>query len=108
MWVILLILVIIFELVADVFSKQWSLAPKLYFLIGGVIFYLAANIFWLFSLRDGAGLARGVSIFSISCTIIAIIIGAVFYKESLSGTQTLGIILGIIALLLIFWKDIFR
>lgn len=107
MWLILLVLVIIFELVADVLSKEWSLKPKLSFLLGGIIFYLIANVAWLFSLRFGSGLARGVSIFSVACTIMAIIIGLVFYKESISNLQIAGIILGIISLLLIFWNDIF-
>lgn len=107
MWLPLLILVIVFELIADVFSKEWSLHPKISLLVGGILFYLIANLSWLFALRYGAGLARGVSIFSVVCTIIAIIIGLLFYKESVSSMQLLGIVLGAISLLLIFWHDIF-
>ena len=106
MWLVFLGLVIICEIVADVFSKEWSLKPHFYFLIGGIGFYLIANMAWLFSLKYGSGLARGVSIFSVSCTILAIIIGVVFYKEEVSSLQVIGMILGVIALVLIFWKDI--
>lgn len=106
-WLPFLILVIIFELIADVLSKEWSLYPRLLFLIGGILFYLIANIAWLYALRHGVGLARGVSIFSVACTIVAVIIGIIFYKESVSNIQLLGIILGVISLILIFWHDIF-
>jgi len=107
MWLVLLILVIIFELIADVLSKQWSLEPRLFLLIGGILFYLVANVAWLLALRSGVGLARGVSIFSVACAVVALIIGVVFYKESVSWIQLLGIILGILSLILIFWHDIF-
>ena len=99
--------VIILELIADVLSKQWSLQPQILFLIGGIFFYLIANIAWLFALKNGAGLARGVSIFSVACAIIATIIGLIFYKEPIYKLQFVGIILGVISLLLIFWHDIF-
>jgi multidrug transporter EmrE-like cation transporter len=108
MWLILLILVIIFELIADVLSKQWSLEPRTIFLVGGILFYLIANLAWLFALRSGVGLARGVSIFSVACAVVALIIGLVFYKEPVSRIQLFGIILGIASLILIFWNDIFK
>ena len=108
MWLILLILVIIFELIADVLSKQWSLEPKALFLVGGILFYMIANLAWLFALRYGVGLARGVSIFSVVCAVIALIIGFVFYKEPVSRIQLFGIILGVASLILIFWNDIFK
>lgn len=107
-WIILLIVVIILELIADVLSKQWSLEPKALFLIGGIFFYLIANIAWLLALRNGAGLARGVCIFSVACAVVATIIGLVFYKEPVDKLQLAGIILGIFSLVLIFWQDIFR
>jgi len=78
------------------------------FLIGGIFFYLVANIAWLFALKNGAGLARGVSIFSVMCAIVATAIGLFFYKEPVSKLQFLGIILGILSLVLIFWHDIFK
>ena len=107
MWLFLLGLVIIFEIAADILSKEWSLNPRFYFLIGGISFYLLANIAWLFSLRYGSGLARGVSIFSVACAVLAIVIGVVFYKEEISRLQLVGMVLGVFSLILIFWNDIF-
>ena len=65
--------------------------------------YMIANIFWLFALKNGAGLARGVIIFSVTTAIVASMIGIYFYHESLNKIQMTGIILGVLSLALIFW-----
>ncbi len=107
MWIIFLILVIVFEMAADVMSKEWSLNGRSWFLIGGLIFYLASNLAWLFSLKYGSGLARGISIFSVISAILAIMIGIIFYKEQITRLQGAGMVLGLISLILIFWEDLF-
>ena len=103
-----MVMVILFETAADVFSKEWSLKPQAIFLIGSISLYLAANVAWLLSLRDGAGLARGVSIFSVTTAIMAVVIGFLFFREEVNRLQMAGIVLGIVALVLIFWHDIFH
>lgn len=107
MWIFFLILVIIFEIIADVMSKEWSLNNRFWFLAGGTGFYLASNLAWLFSLKYGSGLARGVSIFSVVTLLLAIVIGIGFYKEEITRLQGVGIALGLLSLIMIFWEDIF-
>ena len=104
-WILPLALLITFELVADILAKEWSLRGNAIRAAGALMAYLLANSFWLFALKNGSGLARGAVIFSVASGIIALVLGVVFYKEALSKTQTVGLILGLVALGLIFWND---
>lgn len=103
-WIVPLIGLIAFELIADVFAKEYSLkgGPLLWCL--SILGFVIANSFWLYSLKNGAGLARVATIFAVSTALLAIIIGIYFYDEKLSSFQSAGIIVGIISLVLIFWE----
>jgi len=106
MWIIPLTLLILFELVADIFAKEWSLHGNWIRWTGAILGYIIANIFWLFALKGGSGLAKGAAIFSIASAIIAVLLGVILYKESLTTIQLIGIGIGIISLILIFWNGI--
>jgi multidrug transporter EmrE-like cation transporter len=108
MWQIFLLLMAIFNIAGDVLSKQWSVHPRFSLLAASVVAYLLTNAAWLLSLKYGVGLARGISILAIVTAITAILIGVLVYKEETSPTQAAGIILGIFALILIFWQDIIK
>jgi multidrug transporter EmrE-like cation transporter len=103
-WIAFLSIVIVFELVADVFSKEWSLHSSPLYWIAATGAYLIANIFWLFALKNGVGLGRGVVIFAVVTAVVASIIGIVFYKEQLEKIQLVGVGIGIFSLVLIFWN----
>lgn len=103
-WIIPLSLLIIFEGIADILAKQWSVSGPIILGAGSLTAYLIANTFWLFALKNGSGLGRGAIVFSVLSAIIAILIGLVLYKESATTTQMTGIILGLISLVLIFWN----
>jgi drug/metabolite transporter (DMT)-like permease len=103
-WIIPLILLIIFESLADIFAKEYSLKGHWYFWLAGIIGYIIANIFWLSAIKNGSGLGRGAIIFSVVSAILAIIIGIYFYNESTNKIQLIGIFLGVISLVLIFWE----
>lgn len=102
-WALPLAGVIIFEIVADVFAKEYSLKGG-WLWFGAIASYVIATSFWLYAIKNGSGLARGVNIFSVSTAIIATVIGAYFYHEELKNFQLFGILLGIISLSLIFWE----
>ena len=97
-------LLIFFELIADVFSKKWSLTGHHIFWILALLGYVVANIFWLKAIRAGSGLARGALIFSVGSAIAALAIGILFYKESLTKLEFIGIVLGLMSLIFILWK----
>lgn len=103
-WIIPLSLLIIFESLADIFAKEYSLKGHWYLWLGGIIGYIIANIFWLSAIKNGAQLGRGAIIFSIVSAVLALIIGVYFYHEKTNGIQLAGMFLGIISLVLIFWE----
>jgi len=104
-WIIPLLLLIIFEAVADIFAKEWSMHGNMIRWIGAIASYVVANTFWLYALKNGSGLGRGAIIFSVASAILAAIIGFLFYKEQISKTQLFGVFFGIISLVLIFWES---
>ena len=103
-WIIPLSLLIFFEIVADIFAKEYSLKGHGYLWAGAIIAYIIANVFWLNSIKNGSGLARGAIIFGVASAIIALIIGVYFYHEDTNKIQLIGMLLGIISLVLIFWE----
>jgi len=94
-----LTLLIIFELIADVFAKEYSLRASPHLAVFALLAYVIANSFWLFALRNGAGLARGAIIFGVGQGIIAVMLGILWYKETYSQTTTIGMILGFLSIL---------
>ncbi len=68
--------------------------------------YFVANVFWLISIRKGSGLARGAVLFSIGSAVVAIIIGALFYQEKIGKVELAGLLVGVVAIVLIFWTDL--
>jgi drug/metabolite transporter (DMT)-like permease len=103
-WLIPLGILIVFELLADVLAKNWSLRGGALLATGALVAYLLGNTFWLFALKNGSGLAKGAVIFSIVSAVLAIALGVLFYKESLTKLQYVGVFLGLASLVLIFWE----
>ena len=103
-WIVPISFLIIFELIADIFSKEYSLKGSWQFWALAITAYIIANIFWLWAMRSGSGLARGAVIFSVGSAIFAAIIGIYFFNEKGSFLQYIGIALGIISLIFILWE----
>lgn len=101
MWIFPLLILIAFEGVADVFAKQFSLDGRAFNWIFAICAYMTANIFWLFAIRRGSGLARGAVLFSIGSALIAVAIGVFFYKERMSQLEIAGIVTGLVAIVLL-------
>ena len=103
-WLIPLAILVILEATADIISKTWQIRGGWYIAALALLTYLTANAFWLLALKNGAGLAKGAVLFSIFSAIVAVAIGVIFYKESLSTIQLVGLIFGIIGIAFIFWE----
>lgn len=103
-WIIPLIIFITLTLVADIFSKEYSLSGHWYFWVIALLGYTIGNVFWLWSIRAGSGLAKGALIYLLANVIFVSVAGIYFYGEQTNKFQIAGIILGTIALVLIFWE----
>ena len=60
-WIIPLIFLILFEIVADIFAKEYSLKDHWYLWAGALLAYVVANMFWLWGIKSGSGLGRGAT-----------------------------------------------
>lgn len=106
MWVIALFFLIAFEAVADILSKEYALHGTFLYWALALSGYIIANVFWLISIRNGSGLARGAILFSVGSAIVAVLIGALKFQEKIGTVELIGIIVGILSVVLIFWSDI--
>jgi multidrug transporter EmrE-like cation transporter len=97
-WLYFLLLLVIFELVADVLAKQFALSGKYIFATLSLLGFIAANAAWLISLRTGAELSKGAVLFSVLSGIGAVALGVLVYHEKTTPWQVIGLILGIAAI----------
>lgn len=94
---------ILFEILADIQAKEYSLSKSLW--RGGLalLFYVVANASWLISMRHKSQLAFGANIFAVSTGVIATVIGVWMYGEALEPRQYAGVGLGVVALALLMF-----
>jgi multidrug transporter EmrE-like cation transporter len=97
-WLFFLLLLVAFELLADILAKQFSLNGRILFAILALLGFLAANTAWLISLRTGAELGKGAVLFSVLSGIGAVMIGVLLYHEKTTPWQIIGLTLGIAAI----------
>jgi len=103
-WIIPLTVLVIFEGIADYFVGKWGVNGSMRFAIISFVGYAMANVSWLIAVHNGSGLARGAEIFSIVSALLAIFIGVFVFKESFSGIQLVGVVLGIVSIVLLVWE----
>ena len=101
---IFMALVVFLESFSDILAKEWSLKSNNWMVAAALSGYLITNIFWLYALKNGMGLTRGAVIFSVGSAILGVLIGVLFYKEVLTPLQTIGVILGLMGAIMIFWE----
>jgi drug/metabolite transporter (DMT)-like permease len=106
MWIIALALLVTFEAIADIFSKEYAIHGTLLYWSLAILGYIIANIFWLISIRKGSGLARGAILFSVGSAIVAVLIGVLKFQERIGRVEFVGILVGILSIVLIFWSDL--
>jgi len=98
LWFWFLLLLVVFELIADIFAKQFGLTGRIIFGIFSILAYVLANLAWLLSLRSGAELSKGSIIFSALSGAGAVLIGLLVYHEKVNMYQLIGVLLGITAI----------
>lgn len=92
---------IVLEACADYFAGGFGTTGKLTLAGLAIGFYILGNVSWLIAIQNGSGLTKGAAIFSVASALLAIAIGIIFYKESVTTTQCVGIVFGILSIALI-------
>ena len=98
LWMVYLLALVAFEVVADVLAKHFALNGRLFFGVFSLCGYILANIAWLISLRSGGTLSRGSVIFSALNGVIAVVLGLFVFHEKASPNQLIGMVLGLAAI----------
>jgi drug/metabolite transporter (DMT)-like permease len=91
---------VILETWADVYAKKFGMDARIEFFIASLLLYLVANASWLFSMKAGMPIWRGVVLFGIAQAVTGIMVG-VWMGESINIRQWIGIVVGIVSILLI-------
>ncbi|HVJ41170.1 MAG TPA: hypothetical protein VM639_06730 [Dongiaceae bacterium] len=101
LWLLLLIALAALELIGDTFAKQFAVTGEIRNSILAVLFVAAGNLCWQHMLRQGIPLGVGGVLFGVSVALGMLVIGAVFYGESLTPVKLLGAGFGLVALVLL-------
>jgi multidrug transporter EmrE-like cation transporter len=97
-WLYFLLVLVAFELVADILAKQFAITGKYSFALLSIGGFVAANVAWLISLRTGAELGKGAILFSVLSAIGAVAVAILIYHEKVTTYQLIGLALGIAAI----------
>ncbi|HEY4387339.1 MAG TPA: hypothetical protein VGN34_23025 [Ktedonobacteraceae bacterium] len=97
-WLYFLLLLVAFELIADILAKQFAVGGKIIFAILSLVGFVAANTAWLISLRTGAELGKGAVLFAVLSAAGAVVIGMTLYHEKITLYQGIGLFFGIVAI----------
>jgi multidrug transporter EmrE-like cation transporter len=97
-WFFFLLVLVAFELIADILAKTFAINGKFVFAVLSMLGFILANTAWLISLRTGAELSKGAVLFSVLSGIGAVLIGLFVYHEKASPYQLIGLVLGIAAI----------
>lgn len=99
-FIILIMFAVIFEVIADILFKYWTINTKNLLLIGGVILYSIGTVIWAYSLKYEY-LSKAITIFTIINLIAVVLVGLLIFKEDISMINKIGLILGIVSVILI-------
>jgi spermidine export protein MdtJ len=88
------------ESFADALFEKWSLVGKGYLLVGGLVVYAISSAFWAYSLKYET-LSKGVVIFNVVNITLGVLIGVLYFKETLSTLNIAGITLGVASVILL-------
>jgi multidrug transporter EmrE-like cation transporter len=99
-FLILIFLVALMEACADILFKKWSLDNRSILLGVGLALYFIATVIFAFSLKYEF-LSKAISIYAILNTLLIVLAGILLFNETLTITNKIGILLGIISVILI-------
>jgi len=84
-WVYFILLLVVAELAANVFAKQFALHGRLSTAAFSILGFIAANIAWLFALRTGVGIGKGFIVGAVLSGIGTVLLGVLVYMVASRG-----------------------
>jgi len=100
-WFVTFLIFLIFESVGNFLTGILYSNLNFFFLLSILIIYALGNFFWLISLKNGSGLARGSLYFSVGIVLTTATMGIFYYNEPINAIKFFGMLLGIISLVLL-------
>ena len=97
---VLLIAAVIFEAAGDLLFRKWGLEQRWPVFVASLLVYNLAAVIWGLSLRDLQVSTAIVYVGVINVVLVAVG-GVLFFREHLTGSQLVGIGLGIGSLILL-------
>ena len=77
-FLLLLLLAVCFEIMADVLFKKWALDGRNLLFYSGLLLYFVGTVFWAFSLRYEL-LSRAVTVFTVMNFVAVVLVGIMFF-----------------------------
>jgi multidrug transporter EmrE-like cation transporter len=99
LFLVLIIIAVTFESLADVSFKLSYVQDKNMWLWSGLVLYTISTIIWALSLKYEF-LSKAVAIYTILNLIAVILIGVFFFDESMSTISKIGLGMGIVSVIL--------
>jgi multidrug transporter EmrE-like cation transporter len=96
----LMFVAIVFEVAGDLVFRKWGIEQRWPLLVAGLAIYGVGAVAWAFSLRY-TQVSTGIVLLGVMNVVLVVIGGMVFFKEKLSTTQLLGVLLGVASLALL-------
>jgi multidrug transporter EmrE-like cation transporter len=90
LWLTLLAGVVLLELASDFSATTYAQSGRSLWSGVAVLFAICANLTFQAALRNGAGLARGGTLFGVSVALGAVLLGIFVFGERLSTVQVVG------------------
>ena len=97
---LLVTLAAISVILGDVFAKYWSQNQRLTYYLLGLVFYFLSGFLYIPSLLK-EGLVVTSVLWSLIGTIGFVVVGLVFFKETLTLMQGVGVGFGVVALVIL-------
>lgn len=98
-FIILTLIAVALEVVGDFSFKKWSIESRWPILAMGLVIYFIGTIFWAYSLKFEF-LSKGIVVFTLLNLFLTVLVGVLYFKEELTVTHEIGIILAIISIIL--------
>ena len=96
----LIALAVVLEVFGDIFFKKWSIDGKNIILYIGLAVYFIGSIFWAISLKYEV-ISKAISVFTVLNLVIVALVGMLYFHESISTINKIGIGLGVVSVFLV-------